>query len=215
MTARRVFALTALNLATVFGCAVRANEPKTYGISVLVEADPQTPLAGAVVLRDGVNLATTGANGRATVQLRGAEGELIQVNVRCPAGYTSPSLPLEISLRSQAGTERLPSYRVSCPPETRNVVVAVRATNGADLPVRYLGKEVARTDASGAAHVALRLRPGERFELSLDTAPKPTLLPKSPSAVFVTPDHDELLVFEQRFTAPAAQKAVRRGPRQF
>jgi hypothetical protein len=62
----------------------------------------------------------------------------------------------------------------------------------------YLGREVARTDSSGVAHLALALRPGERFELGLDTTGKP-LLPKSPRAVFVASNDDELVFFDQRF----------------
>ena len=52
----------------------------------------------------------------------------------------------------------------------RRVVVAVRAENGPNLPVTYLGRAVGRTDASGAAHVLLAMHPGDQFSLGLDTS---------------------------------------------
>jgi hypothetical protein len=197
------------------GCDRSAEAAAFYGISVLVEGDPATPVAAAAVVRDGVPLATTGADGRATLRLHGAEGEVVSLNVTCPAEYSSPAAPLSVSLHKLADGAHLPSYRVACAPQTRTVVVAVRASNGSDLPVLYLGKEIAHTDVSGVAHVQLHLRPGARFELALSTDAKPSLVPKNPSAVFVVPDHDDLLFFDQRFDTPRSQRPVQRGPRPF
>jgi hypothetical protein len=112
----------------------------------------------------------------------------------------------------------VPLYEVSCPPEVRTIVVAVRATQGPDLPVMYLGKEVARTDASGAAHVQLRLHPEERFELMLSTEGREQRLrPENPTAVFVAKDRDEILFFDQRFEVekPKRRAGARPGPKPF
>ncbi len=215
MLARRVISSALLSLCVVSGCDRSAETPAFYAVSVEIEGDPHTPLASAVVERDGVPLATTGADGRAALQLHGAEGDIASLNIKCPAEYTSPAAPLDVPLRRLADASRVASYRVSCPPETRRMVVAVRAANGADLPVMYLGREVARTDASGAAHFELHLHAGERFELALSTDQHPALTPKDPSALFVASDHDDLLFFEQRFDVPRTRQTVRRGPRAF
>ena len=215
MLVRGGIAPTLLALSLCVGCDHDAETAASYGVSVLVEGDPAAPVASAAVARDGVTVATTGADGRATLQLRGAEGEVVSLNVTCPAEYISPASPLNVSLHQLAERDRLPSYRIVCAPQIRTVVVAVRASNGSDLPVLYLGKEIAHTDSSGAAHVELHLRPGARFELSLNTEAKPALSPKTPSAVFVVPDHDELLFFDQRFDTPHSQRPVQRGPRPF
>jgi hypothetical protein len=121
-----------------------------------------------------------------------------------------------VTLRRLAQTSKLPTYRVVCQSSTRTSVIAVRANNGPDLPVMYLGRELARTDSAGVAHVALTLTPGERYELSLDTGNKP-LTPKNPRAVFVAGNEDELVFFDQRFQSrkPAGGRARARLPMAF
>jgi hypothetical protein len=106
-----------------------------------------------------------------------------------------------VPLRKLAEPGALPEFSVSCQPLTRSVVVAVRADNGPDLPVRYLGQEVARTDASGAAHLLLSLAPQEEFELTLDTSDRraENLRPQNPSARFTVKDGDEILTFNVPF----------------
>jgi hypothetical protein len=194
------------------GCSTRPAPNPDFAVAVTVQGDPATPLAAASVIVHGVALGATDAAGKAVVRLRGAEGDTIPLWVRCPADYTSPATPLNVTLRRLGEASPTPSYTVTCPPELRDVVVAVR-TNVPDLPVLYLRNEVARTDASGAAHVALRLRPGERFELLLSTAGdgKETLLPQNPTAVFVAKDEDQVLAFDQHFEVPKAH-AVHRAP---
>jgi hypothetical protein len=108
-----------------------------------------------------------------------------------------------------------------CEPALRNVVVAVRAENGADLPVKYLGREVARTDAAGAAHFLLRVEPGVQVEVGLDTHDKRWLLPRDPVAHFLARSEDDVFVFDQPFVIPRENQrrhgpvTVRRGPVHF
>jgi hypothetical protein len=93
------------------------------------------------------------------------------------------------------------------------VVVAVRADNGRNLPVYLLGREVARTDASGAAHVLIEAAPGEQFELTLGTQGPggEHLRPQNPAMKFAVKNQDELFTFDQRFIvdAPQTQAALR------
>jgi hypothetical protein len=97
------------------------------------------------------------------------------------------------------------------------VVVAVRAEGGRDLPLLHLGRELARTDSSGAAHVVLDVRSEDVLELVLDTTAQPRLRPKSP-VLRIQPDASEgIVAVEQDFTVQQREVvrrpvAVRPGP---
>lgn len=216
--APRSLAVLAL-VGVVASCKRPQAAAPSYELRVMVEDDAKAPLAGAAVLRDGKPLGTTDASGKVQVRLSGIEGDRIPLQVRCPATYVPPTAALEVSLRRIEDASRFASYRVSCSPELRTVVVAVRASNGPNLPVLYLGREVARTDGSGAAHVELRLRTGERFELVLATRDKEAerLTPQNPIGVFVVKNQDEVLFFNQKFELPGQKSKVskRQRPRAF
>lgn len=171
------------------------------------------PVAGAVILRGTKQLATTGPDGRATVNIRGVEGDVQEVTIRCPEQLTSPPKPLGIKLARLAGS-RAPEYEVSCPKGMRRVVVAIRAENGPNLPVLYLNRAVARTDISGAAHFALDVAPGTQFQVTLDTTERggEKLKPQSPSKPFAVGQHDDILVFEQRFDVEKPKPVRYRPP---
>jgi hypothetical protein len=172
-----------------------------YEAVVRVSVDGR-PVPGARILRNGAAVGTTLADGSAALRFVGNEGELYDLVVECPQGLRSPQKPVRITLRRLEDPASRPEYSVQCTRALQTVVVAVRADNGPNLPVVHLGKEVARTDASGAAHVALRLPPDDSFELRLGTDEKGAdlLRPQNPSASFVVKDRDELVVFDQRFT---------------
>jgi hypothetical protein len=202
--------LGALALLSSFGCQPAAPPLHRHGIVIQAETAGHAALEGVEVTQRGRSLGKTGSAGTLKLELAGSEGQLIQLEARCPASYVPERKVVSVTLRRLHASRKLPTYRVDCQPATRTAVVAVRATNGPDLPVMYLGREVARTDSSGVAHVALTLRPGERFELGLDTTGKP-LVPKSPRAVFVAGSEDELVFFEQRFQNRKANAAGGRG----
>ena len=170
------------------------------------------PVEGARILSQGNAVGTTVADGSAALRFVGTEGELYDLAVECPAGLRSPGKPVRVTLRRLEGPASRPEYAAVCARALQTVVVAVRAENGPNLPVYHLGKEVARTDASGAAHVALRLAPEESFDLKIGTeASGDALRPQSPTASFVVKDRDEVLLFDQRFTVE--KKRVRGGPK--
>ncbi len=193
------------------GCA-DPPPPPPFQVAIKVEADPGVPVAGAVVTRNNKPIATTGPDGRATLTLRGTEGDIYDVTVRCPESFQSPLKPTGIKL-ARLSESKAPEYDVSCPPTMRRVVVAVRADNGPNLPVVYLNRTVARTDISGAAHFALDVAPGTQFQVTLDTTEKSgeKLKPQSPSKPFTVGQRDDVLVFEQRFDVEKP-KAIRRPP---
>jgi hypothetical protein len=90
-------------------------------------------------------------------------------------------------------------------------VVAIRAENGASLPVYYSGQEVGRTDAAGAAHVVVSTPANSTFELRLGTdEPQAVAIrPRNPSTTFVVADRDDVLTLDQQFVVEGAHPAER------
>ncbi len=185
----------------LFGCDKLLKEapPVPFDVVVHVESDPGKDLPGASILRNGKELTATGNDGRAKLAIPGNEGEALDFLVKCPPDFMSPQKPISLTLHRNSGG-RPPEYTASCPPMVRRVVVAVRAENGANLPVMYLGREVGKTDASGAAHVLLALHPGDQFELALNTDQYKRLHPQNPTSVFVVKPRDDIQPFDVKFT---------------
>jgi hypothetical protein len=106
---------------------------------------------------------------------------------------------------------------IACPPTHRQGVVVVRAGGNqpqANLPVLIDGREVARTDPSGVAHVALDMQPGTTFQVLLATAAAPMLRPQDPRRSFTFPDSDEIFIFDQAFEVEQPPPVARpRRPR--
>lgn len=170
-----------------------------FQIFIRIDSDPGRPVAGAVISRNNKTLATTGPDGRGMLTLIGAEGETTDVSVKCPDAFVSPTKQTSVRLTRFADKSKVPEYTVSCPPALRHVVVAVKAENGPNLPVMYLNRMITRTDLSGAAHFALEVPPGAQFQVTLDTAENSRLKPVSPSKPFTAPQHDDILLFDQKF----------------
>ena len=201
-----------LGLATTACDALDAPPAPPQVIVVNVTSDPGVPLPGAVLLFEGKEVARTNESGRGQLQLNGNDGQQFQVRVKCPDGYDSPSRPVVVQIKRLADKNKFPEYAVSCPPRERAVVVAIRAQGGSDLPVLHLGREVARTDDSGAAHVLLNLPPGENFELQLDTEEQDDLKPQSPIQVFSVASRDDVFLFDQKFESTKPKVIYRGGP---
>jgi hypothetical protein len=206
-----------LVVLTLAACGCRAKQPPApYPFAVRVTGDPGKPLAGAVVSRDKVELARTGEDGVGAFALRGPEGDTVALGVTCPEGFKSPSDPVSVRLRRLSDPGQRTEYDVSCPPTVRKVVIAVRANNGKNLPVVYLGQELARTDAAGAAHVELDAAPDDTIELVLGTneTGNERLKPQNPSAKFVVKNQDEVFVFGTDFVVEAPKRAAVPRPKE-
>ena len=197
--------------------ALAACEPppivREYEVSLAVSGDPGQPLADAEVSQGSMPIGRSGPDGKVQLLVRGREGRAVALHVACPDGYRSPSEPIPIVLRRLGEAGAHPEWRVRCEPLLRTLVIAVRADGGPNLPIRILGREVARTDALGAAHVLVRSAPEATVELTLDTAASPALRPHSPSARFEVPAHDDVAVFSQAFDTTRLVQAARRTPR--
>ncbi|HEX4339105.1 MAG TPA: hypothetical protein VH062_24525 [Polyangiaceae bacterium] len=202
-------------LALLTGCD-GAPARSDYGLSIRVDSDPGRPLTGAQVKLGDKKIGVTGQSGVVKAIAHGAEGDVLSFEITCPEGYQSPSRPLAVVLRRLSEKDRVPEYVAECRPTERTLVVAVRAEHGPNLPVMYLGREVARTDRSGAAHLSLRSPPEETVELSLDTSSNPRLRPHEPSARFRVGQADDLVVLDENFQLEGGGthvvRAVHKGP---
>ncbi len=214
-TASGPFAWAFIGLA-VSACGPTEQAP--HQVLVRVESEPGQPLAGAVISRAGRELGASQADGIVALGLTGVPGEVVELSTACPSGYRAPEKPLSVALRQLADRTRKPEYKVLCAPLLRSLVIAVRAPNAVNVPLRYLGKELARTDESGAAHALLSVSPGEIVTVTLDTSGEEhaALMPQHPELKLSMPEHDEVAVFDQAFTRtePARKKrtTARRGP---
>jgi hypothetical protein len=209
----RSLLVIAVALVAMGGCDIfKPPAPKAFDARLKVFGDPGEPLAGADVFYKQRKIGTTDAAGTVSFRLKGAEGEVYDLMVKCPSGYTSPTKPVHIVLRKSADPKQRAEYQADCPKSTRSVVVAVRADAGPNLPVLYLGREVAKTDASGAAHVLLDVAPHQTFQLQLSTdgSDAKDLRPPNPTSVFEVTDEDAVFVFHQEFKVE--KKRVVRGP---
>ncbi|MCL2724671.1 MAG: hypothetical protein FWD69_09570 [Polyangiaceae bacterium] len=213
---RSLFAAVVLTAFAISSCKdLDPPPPPPFDVYIKVESDPGHPVVGATVTRASNVLATTGPDGRAMITLTGAEGDTTDVMVKCPEILQSPTTPTTIRLTRYADPKKMPEYAVFCPPLRRHIVVAIRAENGANLPVKYLDKIVARTDVSGAAHFLLDAMPGEKIVVTLDTseARRLSAQQQNPSTAFFARPADEILVWEQKFVLDKVKPiGIRRGP---
>ena len=216
MTVARVVSMGMI-AGALFGCsAFKVKPAPPFTFDVLVESDPGEPLAGASIAVDGKEFAITKADGRIRLEIMGLEGETRELMVKCPDGHEQPKA-VSLSLRRLVGN--VPEHKIGCAPLLRKLVIAVRAENGSGLPVKFLGQEQARTDASGAAHVVIMGRPGEQVEVTIDAGSvNSKLIPATESRPFVIPVKDDIAFFDKTFTterkqAPIYRRPVKLGPR--
>jgi hypothetical protein len=190
-----------LILACPLGACARSTPTSSYGLAVHVDGDPGHPLEGATVSYRGQSVGHTDPAGTLALAIRGSEGERVSLRVSCPDGFLSPDQPTEVVLHRLAEAGRRPEYDVRCPPITRRVALVVRADHGPHLPVLYLGKEVARTDESGAAHALVSVPANEDVEVTIGTGEPGSerLRPQSPSMKFASSDQDDVKVLSVAF----------------
>jgi hypothetical protein len=224
MRALRLALVSSLALASLDACE-EPPPPPVFPITFVAEADPGTPLAGVTVTVAGAPPAVTAADGTVRLELSGDEGTSVPVSATCPEGHrTAPALsPIVLRTTVGVGGAPAPGLRVSisCPPSIRHGVVVIRAggtgtASRAGLPVMIENRQVAVTDTSGVAHVALDMAPGQSFQVLLATATvSPNLRPQDPQLTFVFPDSDEIFAFDENFDeveAPAPEHHHRRRP---
>lgn len=203
MSSRRIHFTRLLSLVLACGCSANVG-PSTYEVTIKVDSDPGKPLAGARFSVAGKPVGESDASGSLLLKLPGRPGDVVQLDTTCPEGHRSPDKPIQVVLRPLAERGKRAEYHASCPPSVRNLVVSVRAQNGPNLPLRYLGKEIARTDEAGTAHALLKVPPGESITLTLDTSEGAStqLMPQHPELKLTVPERDEIVIFDQTFAKP-------------
>lgn len=191
--------------------------PQPYTFTVTATTDGQ-PLADVAVVYNDTVAGTTSAEGLLTANLFGPEGQPVSFSVRCPEGYRTPEDAQQVTLRRVMSLDPQVQARgvelsFECAPEFREAVLVVLTYDQPGLPVFVDGLEVARTDASGAAHIYRRMTPQTQFQVRIATASNPRLRPVDPSQRFTIPDHDEVFVFDSHFQeeAPPRRRVRRRA----
>ena len=177
-----------------------------------VYSDPGKAVAGASVSFRGRVLGETDDAGAVRLAMHGSEGDRIELLVKCPADFLSPSKPLEVVLHRLVDPNARVEHEVQCPPVRRALVVVVRAEHGPNLPVMVLGREVARTDASGVADVLLEVPANDQVEMTLQTTDEGTgvrLRPQNPAMKFTGEDRDDMKLFDVQFEV---DRPRHRGP---
>lgn len=222
-----LYALPLAGLLTCVGavgaCGEEAPIP-SFPMTFTATSDPDVRLPGVLLSANGVPLGQTNEAGILQATLTGPLGSIAQIGVTCPPEHEAPaSLPL-ITLRHVESLDPAAAalglqVSVSCRPVTRHGVLIVRALGDrpqAGLPVLVDGRELARTDPGGVAHVPLDMPAGQSFQVLLATTDRPNLRPESPPRTFTFPDADEIFVFDQPFSIeepPAPIKRRRPRPR--
>lgn len=209
--------LSLLVLAATTSCAKRV-QPPLQTFEVRVHDYAGAPIDGASLLAGTRVVARTSATGLASLSFTGREGDLLAIDVRCPAGYAPPAEPLLIQWLAVDGGG-VASHLARCRKLRHRLLVAVRAEGGPNLPILRLGRTVGTTDASGAATLMFDLDVDERVELTLSTESlaKEKVTPRDPTAVLDVQDADAVKLFDIKLTRPKApaRKALgrRQGPR--
>jgi hypothetical protein len=197
---RQSLALTVV--LVLAGCkSLEEPPPPPFKVAISVESDHGTPLPNAVVQRNNKEIGKTNVDGKAVLTFHGEDGDQLDVWVKCPENFDSPMKPTTVMLRRLGDPTKLAEYSVMCPPAERKVVVALRSDNGQNLPVKYLGRDVARTDASGAATFMLSGKPGDHLDFTLDTTDKGNemLRPQNPTVSVVVDSKDNYYALDQPF----------------
>lgn len=207
MVNRSILTMLGLLSSTSVGC--EAELLRDYEFSVKVDAEPGRGLADVQASIKGETLGRTDDRGGVTLRVRGREGDVVAVDLECPAGHRAPEGPLFVPLRRLVDTNVVPEFAARCTPTTRTLIVALRAEGGANVPVRYLGRELARTDAFGAAHLMLDVPVDEVVELSLNTEEQSELRPISPTLRVQATRDEQLVAVSQTFTQRRPVKPVR------
>ncbi len=202
-----------LSLAHVTsGCAALEPPPPPppQQLKLQVVGEPGEPIADVPFLLDNKEIGRTNGEGVASFAVDGEDGRPFTLSVACPSGTVSSSRALELVLRRM---DRAPTYDFHCVSTERSIVVAIRTEGATDVPVKYLGREIARTDAEGYALVHLVPKASEVVHLTLDTSsdPKHAMLRPIDPQVAVGANDDGAFTINQKFVTE--RRAVRAAPK--
>jgi hypothetical protein len=199
MSIRHALLCCTLALLSSASCAKREPSIGRYPLRLVVTNVPGEPLSGVTARVDNRVLGKTDERGLLTLELRGRDGQRLNVHLDCPPNHRAPTRPLEVALFHYAASDATPEATAVCEQERVAGAVVVRTLGAHDVPLYARGERVGATDAQGIAHVLLAGAPGENVDLSFDTSALPELRPASPSVRILLGNHDDVLLAEQRF----------------
>jgi hypothetical protein len=191
--------LSLTSACSLFDQAPSADSNVRIKVTIKAVDDGGVGVARTEVLLGKSSRGLTGADGTLAVTLTGRPGQVAPLSIKCPEGYASPERTVDVGITELAVGSPAPLFEARCTALAHSLVIAIRAENGPNLPVIYLGKELARTDAEGVAHVVLKLPPGETASVRLDTSAAPALKPQNPELTFKASNRDEMMLLEQKF----------------
>jgi len=201
-------------LAVMGACSGGSSDRAVFDLYFEARNDTGQPLAGVTISGNGKQLGVTGKDGVLHTWVRAKDGSNLRARAVCPEGYREPVQPAPMRLRRFRSIQRSDrgELRVSieCRASERLVALVVNTNKRSDLPVLMDGREIARTNAEGVAHIALRVAPNSTFQVALDTSAYASLRPKSPLGTFTVGDSDSLVVFDQDFAEEKKKKKRRR-----
>jgi hypothetical protein len=204
-------------LSTCVGCG--SAKPRVFGqqAQIHVVGDGKKPIAGAQVFVNGELVMKTTPEGKANVKVHGTAGDKFQVAATCPEGFRPPTTDAQQDIYVTPGivSGATPELVFRCESTVRRATIVVRAENGPNLPIRYLGREIGRTDPKGTGSVVLQAQQGDSFEIVVDTTGAKKLHPQNPALTFRIGDADESFTFDQKFTVEKEKvvvRAVKKGP---
>ncbi len=212
MTSSRTLVGSALVLLSSCALGCSAFEPPPppppQPIQVRVSGEPGEAMQDIPIVLDGKEIGRTNAEGVGSFTFDGEDGRPFTLTIACPTGFVTSVRPLELVLRRM---DRAPLYDFQCVSTDRAVLVAVRSEGASDVPIKYLGREIARTDAEGYALVHLVPKSGEIVHLTFDTSdPKHAALRPVNPQVAVGANEDGAFTVVQKFVTERGP--VRRPP---
>ncbi|MEM7311481.1 MAG: hypothetical protein AAF682_32770 [Planctomycetota bacterium] len=211
-------AVTLLALTFVMaGCEEEEGPPPSYPFTFSVSQDGQ-PMEGVTILVQGQPLnGATNSEGILQLPLTGPSGARVALQAQCPEGFRPAAEEtrrlMVLDSIDPAARARGITVPFECRPEHRRGVIIVRTNNKADLPIQLDGREVARTDVNGVAHVPVTMSPNHTFAVVIGTAANERLSPQNPQRPFTMPDNDEIFRFDQDFEEPPPPRRRRRRVR--
>lgn len=212
----RAAVVVVLALLWAVGCEEK-KPPSRFRVTFESTRDG-APLEGVAFTAAGRLLGTTGPKGLLRVDLRGYDGDSVQVRARCPEGHREPPAIPPLVLRPFRGLDPAARARglvvsVDCAPAERVAAVVVRVPGQGDLPIRVGGRVVTQTDPAGVAHVLVRQAPGATFRVDVDTSARPDIQQRNPGRTFTLADRDEVVLYDQPVEQIVKKAPRRRRPR--
>ncbi|MCB9709123.1 MAG: hypothetical protein H6714_10080 [Myxococcales bacterium] len=200
------------------GCPESRDQLDVYPLIFHAQEPNGAAVSGVAITLNTRRAGSTDAEGRLRVSMRGKEGALVNVQAECPLGFTHPRDLQPIVLRkilkfSQKPHSQAVEIAIPCKPSMMKTVVIVRADGQASMPVFIDGREVARTNTRGVAHLVVRMAPGTEFQVKIGTGHKPRLRPQDPSQTFVIPEVEGAVVFDQAFVMAERHRRSKRKSR--